>query len=75
MIKVGGGQNDAGLPHPGCFLDIRPASGATTAITPGLPSGIEPAPVWQNADDLAMRAAASLANACGPLEPHAPANL
>src|SRR3954466_9632698 len=75
MIKVGGGQDDAGLPHPDRFLDIGPASGATTAITPDLPSGIKPAPVRQNADDLAMRAPASLANAAGTLEPHMPAEL
>src|SRR3954471_19154058 len=75
MIKVGGGQDDAGLPHPDRFLDIGPASGATTAITPDLPSGIEPAPVRQNADDLAMRSPAALANAAGTLEAHMPAEL
>src|SRR3954469_22220721 len=75
MIKVGGGQDYAGQPHPGCLLDIGPASGATTAITPSLTSGIEPASVRQNADDLAMRPAASLANAAGTLEPHMPAQL
>ena len=65
---MGCGQNDAGLPYPGCFLDIGPAGGATAAIAPGLTSGIEPAPVRQNADDLAMRPTASLANAAGTLE-------
>src|SRR4051794_28169651 len=75
MIKVGGGQDYARLPHPGRVLDIGPASGATTAITPGLTSGIEPAPVRQNADDLAMRPAAALASAAGTLEPHMPAQL
>src|SRR4051794_25052941 len=75
MIKVGGGQDAAGLPHPGCLLDIGPASGATTAIAPSLTSGIEPAPVRQNTDNLAMRPAASLANTAGTLEPHMLAQL
>ena len=75
MIEVGGGQNYAGQPHPGCVLDIGPANGATAAIAPNLTGGVEPAPVRQNADDLAMRPATTLANAAGTLEAHVPAEL
>ena len=75
VIEVGGGQDYARLPHPGCFLDIGPTGGATAAVAPGLTSGIEPASVRQNADDLAMRSATALANAAGTLEAHMPAEL
>ena len=75
VIEVGRGQDDAGLPYPGCFLDIGPAGGTTAAIAPGLTSDIEPASVRQNADDLAMRPAAALADAAGTPEAHMPAEL
>jgi hypothetical protein len=75
VIEMGCGKNDTGLPHPGYFLDVGPASGTTTAIAPGLTSGIEPASIWQNAYDLAMGPSASLANAAGTLEAHMSAEL
>src|SRR4051794_21294880 len=75
MIEVGGGQDYARLPHPGCFLDIGPTGGTTATVAPSLASGIEPAPVWQNADNLAMWSPAALADAAGTLEAHKPAEL
>src|SRR3954453_22785487 len=69
------GQDDAGLSHAGCFLDVGPAGGPTAAIAPSLARGIEPASVWQNAHDLAMRSPAALANAAGTLEAHMAAEL
>src|SRR4051812_2064189 len=69
------GQDDAGLSHAGCCLDVGPASGPTVAIAPSLASGVVPASIWKAAHYFAMRAAAALANATGAFEPHMLAEL
>ena len=45
VIKVGSGQNDAGLACTSCFFDIGPAGWAAAVIAPGLTGLIVPAAI------------------------------
>jgi hypothetical protein len=45
MIQVSRGQHDAGLPDPGCFLDIRPCRRFTPITTPGVSLDVKPAAI------------------------------
>jgi hypothetical protein len=74
VIKVRCSQDDPRFPHLRCFLEIGPLARPAAATTPSVASGIEPTSIGQTANDHAMRPTASLANAGGALEPHAPTN-
>ena len=75
MIEVRCGQDDAGSPDLRRLFEIGPARRPAAAIAPGVTRAVEPTSVGQAANSHAMRPAASLANAGGPFEPHATANL
>src|ERR1700738_268962 len=75
MIEVRRCQDDAGLPHLRCFLEIGPPRRPAAAISPGVSRGIEPTSIRQTANGDAMRPTAPLANAGSALEAHAPADL
>jgi hypothetical protein len=75
VIEMRCSQDDPRFPHLRCFFEIGPPGRAATAIAPSVTSSIEPASVRQTANDHAMRPTASLANAGGALEPHAPTDL
>jgi hypothetical protein len=68
VIEGGGSQDHAGLPHSEHSRAIRPLGPGPAAVAPGPARGIEPAPVGQAIDNPAVRAAALLADAAGPLE-------
>ena len=75
IIEVRRREHDAGVADLRRFDEIGPTRGPTSAVTPGVTGGIEPAAVGQTANGHAMRPTASLAHAGGALEPHPPADL
>jgi hypothetical protein len=75
MIEVRCSQDDAGSPHLRRLFEIRPARRPASPIAPGMTRAVEPPSVGQTANSHSMRPPASLANSCGPLEPHTTANL
>ena len=74
MIEVRRRQYDAGLSHLPRLNEIRPPRPSTPGVPPSMAGRIEPATIWQTADSHSMRATASLTQAGGTLEAHAPAD-
>ena len=73
VIQVRGSEHDARCPHPHDLFKVGPMGDAAMSVTPCSPCRIEPPSVRQAAQCGAVRPAASLAQAAGPLEADAPA--
>jgi hypothetical protein len=67
-VQVRGCEHDARYPEPRCLHKVGPTGGASTTIPPGRRVFVEPAPVWQAADEGEVGAATALAPTACALE-------
>jgi hypothetical protein len=75
VVEVRCSEDDVGLSHLRRLLKVGPPGRPAMTIAPSVTSGIEPASIRQTTRSDAMRSAASLADAGGTLEAHAPTDL
>jgi hypothetical protein len=61
-------EHDARHPEPSCLHKVGPTGRTSTAIPPGRRLFVEPAPVWQAAEEGEVGSATALAPSSGALE-------
>ena len=67
-VQVRRCKHDAGHPEPSCLHKVGPTGRTSTAISPCRRLFVEPAPVWQAAEQGEMGSATALAPSSGALE-------
>lgn len=72
VIQMRRGENNPRRALPCQLFEVRPATGAATAVAPGLLLRVEPSAVRQATDGRAVGTAAALTNSAGALEADPP---